>query len=99
MPADRVVAAVATPSVGLADLEMLLKRLLPSVPAPALPPRPVPAEIETVLARLLAWTPAPVPASPSWSATTDIETMLRRLLLPGTPTPTPRSNPVPARRD
>ena len=36
MPVDRVVVAIATPSVGLADLETLLKRLLPrSSPVPA----------------------------------------------------------------
>ena len=33
MRAERVVAAVATPSVGLADLEMLLNRLLARMPA------------------------------------------------------------------
>ena len=97
MPADRVVADVATPSLGLADLEMLLRRLLPSVPAPL--PRPVPAEIEIVWECLLSSTLALVPVSPSRSATMGMETMLRRLLLPGTATPAPRSNPVPVRRD
>ena len=48
MLVDRLVAAVATPLVGLADLETLLKRLLPNVLAPAPPPRPVPTEIETM---------------------------------------------------
>ena len=52
MPADQVVAFVVTPAVGLAD--MLLKQLLSSVPAMAPPPHPVPAEMETVLARLLS---------------------------------------------
>ena len=80
MPADQVVAAIATPLVGLADLEMLLKRLLPSVLAP--PILPVPSEIETVLARLLSSTPALVPASPSRSTTTDIETMLHWCVFP-----------------
>ena len=89
--------AVGTPAVGLADIDMLLKRLLSSVPAPAPPPRPVPAEMETVLACLLSSTPAPVPALPSRS--TDIESMLRRLLLPGMLTPAPRSNPVQAGSD
>ena len=42
-----MVAAIATPSVGLADFEMLLNRLLPSVPAP--PPRSVTKGIETVV--------------------------------------------------
>ena len=65
---------------------------------PAPRPRLVPIQIETVLERLLSSTPAPVPASPQ-SAVTDLKVMLRRLLLPGTQTPAPRSNPVPARRD
>ena len=78
-----MVAAIATPSVGLADFEMLLNRLLPSVPAPAPPPRSVTEGIETVSECLLSSTPAPVSASPPRSSTTDIETMLRRLLLPG----------------
>ena len=47
MPVDLVVAAVVTPLVGLADLETLLKRLLPNMLAPAPPPRPVHMEIET----------------------------------------------------
>ena len=97
MTADQVVATVVTPVVGLADIKLLLKRLLLSVPAPAPPPRPVPAEMEPVLAHLLSSTPAPVPALLSRS--TDIETMLWRLLLPGTPTLAPRSNPVSARGD
>ena len=95
MPADRVVAAVATPSVGLADLETLLKRLLPNVPTLSPPPRPVPTEIETMLEHLLS----PAPASLPQPVTTDMETVLRRLLLPGTQTPAQRSSPVPARRD
>ena len=57
IPADRVFAAVATPSVGLADLEMLLKWLFP-----APPPRPVPTEIETMLGRLLSGTGVAAPA-------------------------------------
>ena len=36
-PADQVVAAVTTPSVGTADLEALLRRLLPTAPAHAPP--------------------------------------------------------------
>ena len=43
MLAARVVAAVATPSVGSADLETLLKWLLPNVLAPA----PTTTAIET----------------------------------------------------
>ena len=68
-PVDRVVAGVATPLVGLADLEMLVQKLLLSVPAlaPAPPPRPVPTEIET-----------------------HGETVPRRLLQSGMPTPVPR---------
>ena len=63
MPADRVVVAVATPSVGLPDLETLLKRLLPNVPAPAPPPQPVPTEIDPMLGRLLSSAPAPSAAA------------------------------------
>ena len=39
-PTEQVVAAVTGPSVGLADLEVMLKRLLPAVPIPT-PPTPL----------------------------------------------------------
>ena len=78
MPADRVVAVVATPSLALADLEMLS-----SVPAPAPLPRPVPVDIETVLECLMLSTPAPVPASPLRSTPTDIETSTGPAVEPG----------------
>ena len=68
MPVDRVVAAVTTPSVRLADLETLLKRLLLNMLASAPPPWPVPTEIETMLICLLLSAPAPAPASPPWPA-------------------------------
>ena len=87
MPTDRVVVAVATPSMGLADLETLLKWLLSNAPAPTPPPHQVPMEIESMLECLLST--APAPASPPRPATTDMETMLRRLLLPEATTLTP----------
>ena len=37
LPMEQVIAAVTGPSVGLADLEAMLKRLLPAVPAQAPP--------------------------------------------------------------
>ena len=54
VPADQVVAAVATPLVGLDDLGVLLRRLLPTAPVQALPPHPVPTEMEIMLERLLS---------------------------------------------
>ena len=81
-PADQVVAAVTEPSVRLADLEVLLRRLLPTAPALAPPPRPASTRIEVMLKRLLSTTPAQAP--PSRPAITDIETILQRLL-PGKP--------------
>ena len=76
-PVDRVVTAVATPLLGLADLETLLKRLLLSTTAPAPPPGPVPGEIETMLERLLSLLPVQVQASLPRSATTDMESVLQ----------------------
>ena len=52
-PAEQVIADVTGPSVGLADLEAMLKHLLPAVPAQAPPPRSAPTDIEAMLKRLL----------------------------------------------
>ena len=43
---EQVIAAVISPSVGLADLEAMLKRLLTDVLAQAPPPRSAPTHIE-----------------------------------------------------
>ena len=47
-PTEQVITAVSRTSVGLADLETMLKRLLPAVPAQAPPPRSAPTEIEAM---------------------------------------------------
>ena len=60
-PMEQVVAAVTSPSVGIADLETMLKRLLPAVPAQAPPPLSAPTEIEAMLKCLLPGTPTQVP--------------------------------------
>ena len=43
------------------DLEVLLRRLLPTAPVPTPPPRPIPTDIENLLERLLSEVPAPTP--------------------------------------
>ena len=88
VPADQVVPAVTALSVGVGELESLLRRLLLTAP----PPRPVPTEI--MLKRLISNGPAPAP--PPRTAITDMETMLQRLLT-GTPTWAPLPQPVPIR--
>ena len=55
-PTEQIAPAVTGPSVGLADLEMMLKHLLPAVPAQAPPPRLAPKELEAMLKRLLPGT-------------------------------------------
>ena len=50
---EQVVAAVTGPSVGLVDLEAMLKCLLPTMPAQSPTPRPAPTDIETMLKCLL----------------------------------------------
>ena len=71
---EQVVAAVTGPSVGLADLETMLKHLLPAVPAQAPPPRSAPTEIEAMLKGLLPGTltqapqPRPATARRDWAA-------------------------------
>ena len=75
VPADQVMAAFTTPSVGLGDLVALLM------------PHPVPTEMEIMLECLLL--NALVLAPPPRTAITDIEIMLQRLL-PGMPTRAPR---------
>ena len=98
-PVNRVVVAVTTPVVGLADLEKLVQKLLLSVPALAPPPSPAPVEIETMLKCLLLLTAAPEPASPPRSAITAMKTGSRRLVQPGMPTSVPRTSPTSNRRD
>ena len=67
VPTKQVVAAVTGPSVGLANLEAMLKRLLPDVPAQAPLPRSATTDIEVLLKRLLTGTltqtPQPRPAT------------------------------------
>ena len=96
VPTEQVVAAVTGPSVSLANLETMLKHLLPAVPAQAPPPLSAPTDLKTMLKRLLPVVPAQAP--PPHSAPTDIEAMLKHLL-PGTPTLAPQPLPVTARRD
>ena len=50
---EQVVAAVTSPLVGLADLETMVKRLLPAVPTQAPPPLSASTDLETMLKRLL----------------------------------------------
>ena len=70
---EQVVAAVTGHLVGLADLEVMLKRLLAAVLAQAPPPRPAPTDIGAMLKRLLPEPPTqgsqphPVTASRDWS--------------------------------
>ena len=51
MSAYQVVTAVITPSVGIGDIEALLRRLVATVPVQAPQPRPVPTEMEIMLER------------------------------------------------
>ena len=73
MPTEQVIAAVTGPSVGLADLEAMLKHLLPAVSAQALPPHSVSIDIEAILKRLLPGTltqapqPRPETTRRDWS--------------------------------
>ena len=90
------VADITGPSVCLADLETMLRRLLPAVPAQALPHLSASADLETMLKHLLPAVPAQTPLPRS--APTEIETMLKRLL-PGTLTQVPRPHPATARSD
>ena len=55
-------AAVTAPSVGLGDIEALLRRLLPTAPVQASPPRPVPMEMEIMLECILLNAPATAPS-------------------------------------
>ena len=93
---NKSLLAVAGPSVGLDDLEAMLKRLLPAVPAQAPLPRSAHMDIETMLKRLLPDVPeqAPLPHS----AHMDMEAMLKRLLS-GTLTHAPQPRPATAHRD
>ena len=67
-PADEVIAAVTGPSVRLTDLEVLLRCLLPTTPAPRL----ASTGIEALLKCLLSTTPAHAQAPPPRPATMDI---------------------------
>ena len=55
---EQVVTAITGLSVGLVDLETMLKRLLPAIPAQAPPP---PTHLKTILKRLLPTVPAQAP--------------------------------------
>ena len=94
-PADQVVAAITGPSVRLADLEVLLRRLLLTAPAAAPPPRPASTRMEAMLKCLLST--APAQASAPRHATTDIETILQHLRT-GTLVHVPLSRPATVRR-
>ena len=61
VPTEQVIAAITGPSVGLADLEAMLKRLLPTVLAQAPPPHTAPTDIEAMLKRVLTGTPTQAP--------------------------------------
>ena len=92
-PTEQIIAAVTGPSVGLADLETMLKHLLPDVPAQAPPPLSAPTDLKTMLKRLLpaVLAQAPLPLS----APTNLETMLKRLLPVVTAhAPPPRPTPT-----
>ena len=93
-----MVAAVTTPPVGQDGLEALLKRLLPIIPVPTPPPKPIPTELEGLLQRLLSGVPTQTPTLPPRTDFTELETLLQRLL-PGTPVPASRARPGPVRRD
>ena len=72
-PADQVVAAVIAPSVGVGELEALLRGLLSNVPVSAPPPRVAITDMATMLQRLLPGTPMraqqprPVPIRSDWT--------------------------------
>ena len=83
--ADRMVAAITAPPVGMDNLEVLLRRLLPTTTGPTPPPKPIPTELESLLQRLLSGVLAPARAPPPKTGITDMETLLQRLLQ-GTPT-------------
>ena len=77
---DWMVAAITIPPAAPDSLETLLRRLLPTPVVLALPPKPVPTELERLLQRLLVEVQAPKPASPATSGFTYMETLLQGLL-------------------
>ena len=89
---DRMVAAVTIPPAEPDPLEILRRRFLPTPVMPALPPKPVPTEVESLLQRLLGEVRAPKPTSPDKSGITDLETLLQGLL-PGIQAPALRTRP------
>ena len=76
----QMVAAVTIPPAEPDPLKTLLRRLLPTPVVPALPPKPVPTELECLLQRLLGEVQAPKPAPPAKSGITDLKTLLQGLL-------------------
>ena len=84
---DWMVAAVTVPLAVQEQLETLLRWLILTPVVPALPPKPLPTELESFLQRLLMGVQAPKPAPPDRTGITNMETLLQSLL-PGTPVPT-----------
>ena len=97
VPADQVVAVVTAPSVGLDDIEALLRCFTSDCAGQTPPSRPVPMEMEIMMQCLLSNAPAPMQALPPRTTVTEMETLLQRLL-PGVPTLAPRVRPFPAHR-
>ena len=62
--------------MGLADLEAMLKRLLPDMPTQAPPPRPAPSDIEAMLKRLLTGTLTQAPQPRQATVRRDWSTVL-----------------------
>ena len=95
-PTEQIVAAITGPSVGLADLETMLRRLLPAILAQTPPPISASTHLETMLQHLLPVVPAQAP--PPRPEPTELDTMLK-CLLPGTLTQALQARSATARRD
>ena len=95
---DQVVAALVTTQPEPDQLETLLRRLLSSPVVPPPPPEPVPSVLEQLLQRLLMEAQALRPTPPAQTGHSDIESLLRNLLL-GTSAPAARAQQGPMRRN
>ena len=80
------------------QLKSLLRQLLPGLVVPPTPPKPVPSGLKQLLQRLLTEAQVPQQAPPAQTGHSDIESLLQRLL-PGTLSPTARTQPGPMRRN